>query len=75
MWKPIALLLVSNFFMTYAWYGHLKDLKNAPLWTTIIASWSVAFLEYCFQSRHDFFQPAATESLTGNHHHARFRGF
>ncbi len=49
MWKPIALLFVSNFFMTYAWYGHLKDLKNAPLWTAILVSWAIAFLEYCFQ--------------------------
>jgi uncharacterized protein len=35
--------------MTFAWYGHLKDLKTAPLWIAIIASWSIAFLEYCFQ--------------------------
>ena len=35
--------------MTYAWYGHLKDARNAPLWTAILVSWGVAFLEYCLQ--------------------------
>jgi uncharacterized protein (DUF486 family) len=45
-----ALLLVfSNLFMTYAWYGHLRDAKNAPLWTAILVSWGVAFFEYCLQ--------------------------
>lgn len=43
------LLVGSNLFMTYAWYGHLKDAKNAPLWTAILVSWGVAFLEYCLQ--------------------------
>ncbi len=45
---PIAMLAVSNVFMTFAWYGHLKY-KAAPLWTVIMASWGIAFLEYCFQ--------------------------
>ncbi len=35
--------------MTYAWYGHLKDLKDRPIWIAIILSWLVALLEYCFQ--------------------------
>jgi uncharacterized protein (DUF486 family) len=35
--------------MTYAWYGHLKDLKSKPLWIAILCSWLVAFFEYCFQ--------------------------
>ena len=43
------LLVGSNLFMTYAWYGHLKDARNAPLWTAILISWGVAFLEYCLQ--------------------------
>lgn len=47
--KPIGLLLISNVFMTYAWYGHLKDLRAKPLWMAILVSWSVALLEYCFQ--------------------------
>lgn len=35
--------------MTYAWYGHLKDLKNSPIWIAILLSWGVAFFEYCLQ--------------------------
>lgn len=35
--------------MTYAWYGHLKDLKHSPLWLAILLSWGVAFFEYCLQ--------------------------
>jgi len=46
---PIALLFVANIFMTYAWYGHLRDMKHKPLFMVIVASWMVAFLEYCFQ--------------------------
>jgi uncharacterized protein len=45
---PILLLLVSNVFMTFAWYGHL-NFKSAPLWTVILASWGIAFFEYIFQ--------------------------
>src|SRR5438132_2168770 len=44
----IILLLISNVFMTFAWYGHLRH-KTAPLALTILASWGIAFLEYCFQ--------------------------
>lgn len=44
----IGLLLVSNIFMTFAWYGHLKY-KDSPLLWVILASWGIAFLEYCFQ--------------------------
>jgi len=46
--KAIALLTISNIFMTFAWYGHLKY-KTSPLWTAIIVSWLIAFVEYCFQ--------------------------
>lgn len=49
MIRPILMLIVSNLFMTYAWYGHLKDLKDKPLWIAIGISWLVAFAEYCFQ--------------------------
>jgi uncharacterized protein len=49
MFRPIVLLLISNLFMTFAWYGHLKTLKSAPLWTVILVSWAIAFFEYCFQ--------------------------
>jgi hypothetical protein len=44
----IVLLLVSNVFMTFAWYGHLKY-KSSPLGIVILVSWSIALLEYCFQ--------------------------
>ena len=43
------LLVFSNIFMTYAWYGHLKDFKSKSLWIAILASWAVAFFEYCLQ--------------------------
>ncbi len=46
--KTILLLFVSNVFMTYAWYGHLKQLADRPLWVAILFSWSIALLEYCF---------------------------
>lgn len=44
----IGLLLASNIFMTFAWYGHLK-FKAAPLWIVIAISWGIAFFEYCLQ--------------------------
>ena len=47
--KPILLLTCSNVFMTIAWYGHLKNFKDKALWIVILASWSIAFFEYCFQ--------------------------
>jgi uncharacterized protein len=43
---PILLLIASNVFMTLAWYGHLK-FKTAPLIVVILASWGIAFIEYC----------------------------
>src|SRR5574344_3040932 len=45
---PIVLLTISNIFMTFAWYGHLKY-KNTALWLIILISWGIAFFEYCFQ--------------------------
>ncbi len=44
---PILLLIGSNIFMTYAWYGHLHDLRSRPLLLAIAVSWGVAFFEYC----------------------------
>lgn len=44
----VALLLISNIFMTFAWYGHLKY-KHSPLWIVILISWGIAFFEYIFQ--------------------------
>ncbi len=49
LYKTIVLLILSNLFMTYAWYGHLKTLSNKPLYLAILASWLVAFAEYCLQ--------------------------
>jgi len=46
---PIFMLIGSNLFMTYAWYGHLKDLKGKAIIIAIVASWLVAFFEYCLQ--------------------------
>ena len=44
----ILLLTISNIFMTFAWYGHLKY-RDKPLFAVIAASWGIAFFEYCFQ--------------------------
>lgn len=44
--KTIGLLLLSNIFMTFAWYGHLKS-TGFPLWKAILISWGIAFFEYC----------------------------
>ena len=44
---PIVMLVISNTFMTFAWYGHLK-FPHAVLWVVILASWGIAFFEYCF---------------------------
>jgi uncharacterized protein (DUF486 family) len=46
--KTILLLTISNIFMTFAWYGHLKY-RSEALWKVIVASWGIAFFEYCFQ--------------------------
>ncbi len=43
---PILLLVCSNVFMTFAWYGHLKG-KQQPLYLAIVVSWGIAFFEYC----------------------------
>jgi len=47
IWKTVLLLLCSNVFMTFAWYGHLK-FKESPLPTVVLVSWGIAFVEYCF---------------------------
>jgi uncharacterized protein (DUF486 family) len=49
MWiATLILLTISNIFMTFAWYGHLKHTQTA-LWVAVLVSWLIAFLEYCFQ--------------------------
>lgn len=47
--SPFLLLIVSNIFMTFAWYGHLKNKNpNNPMIIIILVSWGIAFFEYCF---------------------------
>ncbi len=46
--QTVVLLTISNVFMTFAWYGHLK-FKDSPLFTVILVSWGIAFFEYCLQ--------------------------
>jgi len=47
--KTILLLTVSNVFMTFAWYAHLKNLNNKPWMIAALASWGIALFEYMFQ--------------------------
>ena len=57
MWKIITspyvvsvlMLILSNFFMTYAWYGHLKNMSNKAWYVAAIVSWLIAFFEYMIQ--------------------------
>ena len=49
LFTTTSLLLVSNIFMTFAWYAHLKDLKDKPWWIAALISWGIALLEYMFQ--------------------------
>ncbi len=49
MLKPLILLTLSNVFMTYAWYGHLKSMNGQPLVLIILLSWGIAFFEYLLQ--------------------------
>ena len=64
---PIILLTISNIFMTFAWYGHLKY-KSTALWLVVFVSWGIAFLEYCFQVPanrigHEFFSAAQLKTI------------
>ncbi len=49
MVKPVLLLLLSNVFMTFAWYGHLKTMHHKPLIIVILVSWGIALFEYILQ--------------------------
>ena len=48
-WLTVLLLTISNVFMTFAWYGHLKGHQASPIWLVVLVSWGIAFFEYCFQ--------------------------
>ncbi len=65
--KTILLLTVSNVFMTFAWYGHLKH-RSMPLLVVILVSWGIAFFEYCFQVPanrigHEYFSAAQLKTM------------
>lgn len=64
---PVLLLLVSNIFMTFAWYGHLKY-KTTALWIVILVSWGIAFFEYCLavpanRIGHDYYSTAQLKTI------------
>lgn len=46
--RTILLMMISNIFVTFAWYGHLR-FRSEALWKVIVVSWGIAFFEYCFQ--------------------------
>ena len=48
-WQTAGLLMLSNCFMTYAWYGHLKTLSSKPIIIAVVISWGIAFFEYLIQ--------------------------
>ena len=61
------MLTISNIFMTFAWYGHLKH-KGAALWIVILVSWGIALFEYCFQVPanrigHEYFTAAQLKTI------------
>jgi uncharacterized protein len=47
--QTFGLLILSNVFMTFAWYGHLKDLSSRPWWIAALVSWGIALFEYLLQ--------------------------
>ena len=64
---PIILLTISNVFMTFAWYGHLK-FKSTALWVVVLVSWGIALFEYCFQVPanrigHEYFNAAQLKTI------------
>lgn len=64
---PVLLLTISNVFMTFAWYGHLKY-KGTALWIVILVSWGIALFEYCFQVPanrigHEYFSAAQLKTM------------
>ena len=46
-WLTVLLLILSNFVMSYAWYGNLRHMEGLALWKIILLSWAIALLEYC----------------------------
>lgn len=67
MYKPVVLLVISNIFMTFAWYGHLR-FKNKAMWLVILLSWLIAGIEYCFlipanRIGHQYFSAAQLKGM------------
>ena len=67
MYKPVILLIISNIFMTFAWYGHLK-IKDKAIWLIVLFSWLIAFFEYCFlipanRIGHNYFSTAQLKGM------------
>ena len=60
-WQMVALLTLSNVFMTFAWYGHLKELASKPWYIAALISWGIALFEYCCRSR-----PTASVTTAGS---------
>jgi hypothetical protein len=48
-WQTVGMLFLSNVFMTFAWYGHLKGLAAKPWWIAALISWGIALFEYLLQ--------------------------
>src|SRR6476661_4453314 len=46
--RTASLLIISNIFMTFAWYGHLRNLSSRPLYIAVLVSWGIALFEYMF---------------------------
>ena len=64
---PIVFLAISNVFMTFAWYGHLR-FTDRPLWLVVVVSWLIAFIEYCFavpanRIGHDVYSTAELKTM------------
>ena len=64
---PILLLTISNIFMTFAWYGHLRH-RSSALWIVILVSWGIALFEYCFQVpanriRYEYYSAAQLKTI------------
>src|SRR5688572_26864578 len=64
---PIVMLCLSNVFMTFAWYGHLK-FPQSTLWIVVLVSWGIAFVEYCFavpanRIGYRFYSPAELKTM------------
>ena len=67
MLLPVVMLLISNVFMTFAWYGHLK-FTDRPLWQVVLVSWGIALVEYCFavpanRIGHEFYTTAQLKTM------------